>query len=129
MRLFHFTSEERFIKIEALDKIEATWPQVLSPELPTRMVWLTTEPDRSRQGWASNHPSEIRITVDVPDAELMAWREAVPWNVVSSFEVVARGSNGDPGDWYIVHRDIPRDEWVNVDHLGDPPPPTITRFF
>jgi hypothetical protein len=120
VRLYHLTTESGLTGILAARVIRCTWPLCLSDEFPYRVVWLSSEADPGRRGWKTGRGAEpivARITVDVPDADVHPWSQ---WKVghdpapVSGLETSAKWNGGDPDAWYIVERDIPRDEWLEV---------------
>jgi hypothetical protein len=40
-------------------------------------------------------------------------------NVVSGLETSTRAWGGDPADWYVIGRLIPRSEWTEITDLAD----------
>jgi hypothetical protein len=127
VELHHLTTAKGLAGAEAVGAIEPTWPTETSEAFPTRVVWLTSEPDPERQGWsggAGRDPLTARITVDIHDA--IPWEELkrrCPPEPVSGLETSARVWGGDPATWYVVERPVVRDEWVRVETFDPPPPP------
>jgi len=97
--------------------IRATWPRKTSEAIATRVVWLTSSLDAD-QGWNVNKNISGYIEVAVLDSELVPWsvyRSELPVGTVSGLEASARfHGHGDPSTWFVVRRDIPRNEWVKV---------------
>ena len=122
MRLHHLTTEAGLQAILADGIIRCIWPAEVSDEFPQRVVLLTTETDPNKRGWKVGSGSFLivsRITVDVQDKEVRSWSD---WKIghdpapVSGLETSARAWGGDPKAWYVVERDIPRSEWVDISH-------------
>ena len=131
MELHHLTTALRFAAIDAAGEIEPTWPPATSEAFPTRVVWLTSEPDPAKRGLkirGEGEPTTVRITVDVPDAILWdEWKRRCSPEPVSGLETSARAWGGDPATWYVLERPIGREEWVSVETFDPPPPPKPTR--
>jgi len=124
MRLNHWTNATGLEGIRADGLIRATWPTETSVAIPDRVVWLTTRTD-SDQGWKFNDGLCAYVVVEVPDGELVPWstyRAELPPGTVSGLETsVRRWGNGDPASWFVLRRDIPEAEWLELDDLRDAP--------
>lgn len=132
MLLHHLTSEAGLRGIVADGVIRTSWPETLSREFPYRVVWLSSDSNPDRRGWKIGRDAlriAARITVEVPDGEVHPWSE---WKMrhdpvpVSGLEASARAWGGDPQAWFIVERDIPREEWIEIVDIRPHPEGTPT---
>ena len=122
MRLNHWTNGSGLAGIQADGLIRATWPTEVSESIPHRVVWLTTRTD-SDQGWTFNEGLSAYVVVEVPDDDVVPWssyRGELPYGAVSGLETSAKAwGKGDPATWFIVRRDIPEAEWLEIVDLQD----------
>lgn len=121
VRLFHLTSPRSAMHIVHVDgEIRTTWPSTLSPAWPTRIVWLTSQPDPDLQGWkVSEGPQTVRFLLDLPDDAVHTWTEWAQGDRVDRTAAVSALNRwGDPSTWYVIERGIPREEWMAVVDLS-----------
>ncbi len=126
MILYHFTSTVHLPLINAAGALTTTESNLS----PTRehagpdVVWLTSDPEPDAEGHALAgscvDKTAVRITVDVPDAEVWGW---LPWSRGHRIPKkwarhLERGRR--PATWYVMERPIPRAEWVAVDVQAAP---------
>lgn len=122
MRLNHWTDASGLEGIQADGLIRATWPPETSEAIPGRVVWLTDRADLD-QGWNVRKDLCAYLAVEIPPADVVLWsqyREELPYGTVSGLETSARSwGNGDPATWFVVRRDIPETEWLELVDLRD----------
>jgi hypothetical protein len=117
MILYHFTSAAATQGIISEGVIRPHRGEI-GRRLPP-VVWLTADPDR--RAVFDSHPDDpavvistaYRFTVDVPDQDASQWRDWMarhgkgPSLAEADPEVAAYKAQ-----WYILDREIPREEWV-----------------
>lgn len=120
---------------------KATWreyrhPKGMTPETEPKVVWLANNPlvDASYLGVvdaihglpvdARMAPPEwrktrVRITVDVPDADVQWWPRFARQRRMNEkwYQAMARGHR-DPKEWFVVLRPIPLAEIIRIDLDG-----------
>lgn len=130
MRLYHFTSPERLTMIRITGEIRVTESNIGSNRPDIRpygehvgpdVVWLTDVGVVSARGAGLDRTPDgtdktaVRITVDVPDHEVIWWPDfAVEHGMHKAWRrALERGR--DPRSWFVLTRPIPRAEWVDVE--------------
>jgi len=87
-------------------------------------VWPTTRTD-SDQGWKFNESLCCYFVAEFPDEELVpssTYRAVLPPGTASGLETSARRwGNGDPAKGFVLRRNIPEADWVELVDVRDPP--------
>lgn len=118
MRLYHFTSDFHWPQIVQARHIRTTHNS-LEPfaERGPQVVWLSGNPDYGDQDWATGaffDKAELRITVEIPEAEAHLWSVWSREHSIKEVWYAALGQYGNPDEWVVVERAIPISEWVEV---------------
>jgi hypothetical protein len=91
--------------------------QVPEHDLGPLVVWFTSEPRSDAQRWAGDAYEKyvVRITVDVPEPDVRSWpRWAKAQGIPDEWYKALAESGGNPRDWYVVERPVPKSEWIDV---------------
>jgi hypothetical protein len=123
MKLYHFTSVRYMHDIQRSGYLKTTNSNIRPDGSGPAVVWLTTNPNPD-QKWAEGaagfwllYKWGIRITVDVPDKLVHPWPEWSRKMGISPkwYKAMESVSPGEPKEWYVVTRQIGRDEWKAVE--------------
>ena len=135
MRLFHFTAARFWpaIKASSFLKVVDSNISVEQAHAGPDVVWLTTESDADANrtpmlqiaridAQGGYHPldeykNELRLTVEIPDAEAYWWPRWSRHHGISDmvYDALAAGAlPAQPEDWYVVTRSVVADEWCEV---------------
>lgn len=125
VRLHHTTGDNGLRGILA-DRAIVPVPRSRDDGSEICAVWLSDQCD----GWIRTNASvgaeatTIRITVDVPDDEIVPWDEwkvkNLTWAAADVFEKVAyRNRLGKPSTWQVIERPIPSREWIEIIRIED----------
>jgi hypothetical protein len=117
--LYHFAPEHLIPAIKKEGLTEGVFP-VLKDEiwsLIPRCQWLTTEPDRRKQSWATRNliqydRTAYRLTIRIPNNRLKKLRQAAEY--IKTFPENQRGiieSFEGSDHWYIFFGKIPP-QWI-----------------
>jgi hypothetical protein len=125
MLLHHFTKAWR--EIEAAGMIEARWPETLDGPFTTRFVHLSRSDSVDSLPEAIRREVRERITVEIPDAEAVAWlpwlRQNFPqaeWSLGDKPRTLAGTvvRDGEASQWYVTARAIPAAQWLTTVDLN-----------
>lgn len=118
MILYHFTSDENWLRIQAdglIDAQQSKWTQ----DAP-KAISFSTSPNQGALPsnlWGST----VRITVDVPDCDVFVqkhWFKKHLDPVAVENLCDARLHGGDSRHWRTVERSVPASEWTSVDRVA-----------
>ena len=131
MRVYHFTSAERFPRILADGGLRKTESNVSMriPHAGPDVVWLLDTPDLDGfdhgLGNARYDKTEIVIEAEVPDKFVRRWLD---WAQAQAIEerwltamIFSGGGLEAAGHWLVSFKAIPIDWWVSVknNHTGE----------
>jgi hypothetical protein len=125
MLLHHFT--KAWQEIEAAGMIEARWPETLDGPFTTRFVHLSRCDSMDSLPEAIRRDVRERITVEIPDAEAVAWlpwlRQNYPqaeWSLGDKPRALAGTvvRDGNASQWYVTARAIPALQWITTVDLN-----------
>jgi hypothetical protein len=127
--LYHITSYTRAQKIIRDGYLRVTESNIRMDGSGPRVVWLTDNQE-PEQGWqATDHIPDhllpltdtkdaVRFTVSLPEEEPQHWTSWSRKRGISEFwyGALAR-SGGDPTEWWVITRAIPKREWLRVEDI------------
>jgi hypothetical protein len=108
--LYHYTSHNAWELVQKEGRL--LYGDVpLSPTTGTQGVWLTTDPDAGKQGWAGSTP-EVRLRVRIPDARsahLVKWTRYAREHKIDPrwLEHLDQSGGGGSDNWYVYLGAIP----------------------
>lgn len=126
MEMYHFTSPDHIEEILSLGVLYAVESDLSIAEqfAAPSCVWFTTDPNPSGKhglGGSAADKEAIRITVEVPDEDVVVWSEWADSNSMNSKwrRILTKIAGGREvvDTWRLVFRPVHSDEWVSVENL------------